>query len=833
MRRIIHFPLVCGVILALAGMLSSTMAHAQSLAEILTAIQKRKQLVEERKNVSGKLGLELANRVLAAYNAFPDDLSKKDVVPWPSDISDQEKTDAQSLENETPDLINWQGVSTHWPTDADIAKVGIDGQIKLINQAWDELDQLDSEYWDSQSIEDGVGRLKAIQISKLPIGISINESRFVMQKLAARVRNFRLVKDWPILMQGADNVSDWQEYWVQSSWADLSGDGSYAAISPLYYAISRDDYGIYSVYYHWIPYSAKSAASSADGQIQQYTNFSYFVTDMSGLGSVPDLPNDTYGDAGNLLWVSQDATANISQLDVSLAPFNGTWAGIPYNGKWVDKGSFNSDGLWQSQWVYEVQFPHQSSSSFLPDDFIGLDYPTANTESISTLNATTGLGMQTAFLANFGQEFAGKTNAPPEVLPALRIEPRLEDGELVVRLANTPANECELVWKFPRAITTGNGDNDYGTGALADHNVLTVRGCGAWDAVYSGGLGDREQELQWSGDYKSSYKRWKNFEDYDIEYWQAVLVQVKSQTYAVNIKQLSEARYKYQVDFYRQDQFGESKVSGRYGISGSPIASYTVENPESDPDSNPGSLKISTSDGAIYLLTLMQSKSTVNNITYADSRWILSLTQNSTELLHKDVSVTQQRYSWIRDYNLYQNGGYWQISKSQPKKVVDQTSINGVALPQVTTTYWDFDWQLANIGGNWDYDWQMLGVASSGHSTRQYIDKVVEVSSDGTRTTSYTYSWDTKDKTDRHRDMVVYDHINYLTQIQQSGGPNPYTANYDSAGQLTSYSDTWGSENVTYSGNTVTRTEKINGQPVRTLVTTYSGDMSKATTTAQ
>jgi YD repeat-containing protein len=146
----------------------------------------------------------------------------------------------------------------------------------------------------------------------------------------------------------------------------------------------------------------------------------------------------------------------------------------------------------------------------------------------------------------------------------------------------------------------------------------------------------------------------------------------------------------------------------------------------------------------------------------------------------------------------YNNDG----SFNTPYKVIDDTTQDGAALPEVTSTYWDNE------------------------ANPEKIDQVVENGgADGVRTTTYTYAW--------LNDANGVPQIDHLSQIQQSGGSNPYTANYDDAGQLTSYSDTWGSETVTYSENTVTTTQKINGQPVRTLVTTYSGDMSKATTTAQ
>jgi hypothetical protein len=70
--------------------------------------------------------------------------------------------------------------------------------------------------------------------------------------------------------------------------------------------------------------------------------------------------------------------------------------------------------------------------------------------------------------------------------------------------------------------------------------------------------------------------------------------------------------------------------------------------------------------------------------------------------------------------------------------------------------------------------------------------------------------------------------------VVQTGGANPYTAEYhNDAGLLTHYADTYGSVDVSYAGNKVTQSEKMNSQPVKTLETTYSGDMAQATTVAK
>ena len=143
----------------------------------------------------------------------------------------------------------------------------------------------------------------------------------------------------------------------------------------------------------------------------------------------------------------------------------------------------------------------------------------------------------------------------------------------------------------------------------------------------------------------------------------------------------------------------------------------------------------------------------------------------------------------------------WVIS--QPYKVIETTEVDdSVTLPTVTTTYWD--------------EW----------ANPERIDEIKEVGDDGTRTTTYTYH--------KENDADGHPQIKYLEKIEQSGGLNPYTADYDEAEQLTHYTDTYGSVDVGYSGSTVTRTEKSkSGSTVRTLTTTYTGDMTQATTVAK
>lgn len=92
-----------------------------------------------------------------------------------------------------------------------------------------------------------------------------------------------------------------------------------------------------------------------------------------------------------------------------------------------------------------------------------------------------------------------------------------------------------------------------------------------------------------------------------------------------------------------------------------------------------------------------------------------------------------------------------------------------------------------------------------------------EIGFDGTRKTNFTYSGTGIDK--------------HISGIVQNGGLNPYSATYNEREMLTHFESGPNTVDISYSGTTVTRVEKVNGNVTGTRVSQYSGDMTRITTT--
>ena len=366
------------------------------------------------------------------------------------------------------------------------------------------------------------------------------------------------------------------------------------------------------------------------------------------------------------------------------------------------------------------------------------------------------------FKADFSQDFSFPAAAVPEELPPLQIVPDLPHGMLRLPLARAPASECELVWAVGSA-----------TSACAARGSLSVAGCGDWDAVYSGATTDREPEYQWQGTFIDQNKRWTNFDAYLAEWWQPVLTQLKTATWTVNLTQLD--RYSYKIDFYYPSQVGaKNAATGRYTFTGSPAESWTVANASAD-DTNAGQVRITTATAVYDLNTTAPSTSVTQwSLTAHDRQSTPATFLNKNVTLTTDSSVTYG-----------QTPGY---------TVVDTTSLDGHALPVVTTTYWDL-------------------------SNPDHIDQISENGgTEGTRTTQYTYQWNTSE--------FGYLSIDHLTNIAQTGGTNPCSADYDANGLLTNYVNGSSQVQIGYNGAVATRTESFGGANVRTAQTTYSSGLT-------
>jgi hypothetical protein len=814
------------LILALCGP-GTFAAHGQTLAQVLTAIQKRNRLVQERENVN----IDLANASMYSFYWTP-------------------------LVHKTIQLIQWAGVGDS-PNEGNVNALAVNDQVKLLDQAWTETEKLQGYFVDPRKFASGVGMVDYMQCDEeRPV---INKETFprVLTMLARKLSSINTLL-WPLSWEYTFFDTNEPSASMPTSppatftHFDVTGNVNFSCTSVsssggIAMAVGYGENGgqARSDGICGFPYkTVGKAPGSFPGDIQVFTNFSYVVNQISDL----TWPSDSGGDGtAQTLYHSSQQRALDTEVDAGATTdlnlprlFAGDVSQLSLQGNLIkhteDNGTIIEDFI--------PNLPNQTSTlrnsifDLSPDDqppsWDLLDYFVGGLWGVA--RGGPSLHLITLFKAKFADGFSYPTQSPPEKPPLLRLEPDFAHGRLNLQLANSPTHECELIWQFPECIQTPTQYWKGSSGSISARCILQARGVGDWDAVYSGKPEDRESELQWNGTWDTKNDCWPTFESYLREFWRPVLKQLVCATYGVNVTQ--KDRYTYQIDFFRRDQVSQDKDknTGEYTFpTTGAVDTFLVSNPKGD-DAQAGYLEIVVHKGqrneATYDVTLSQNLDSDQNVTESD--W--SYTGPS---INKMVTVTPAVVTLDWSSENYQI--------TQKKTVVDTTTLDGVAQPKVTTTYWEWapDYNPTLIySQSWDWLFLSKGVDDTLESWSGFfappderIEKVVEEGSDGIRTTTYTYHWD--DQTmplppqDGYGNNLTYHGIDYLMKIEQTGGPNPYTANYDSAGQLTSYSDKWGSETVAYSGQIVTRTQKINGQPVRTLVTTYSGDMSTATTTAQ
>jgi len=477
----------------------------------------------------------------------------------------------------------------------------------------------------------------------------------------------------------------------------------------------------------------------------------------------------------------------------------GDFSGLTIAGQWKNFANIDAP---IPDYVFVPEFKDQDNPALWEDVYDPLDSDNVNSQILTAWYARNDLpylndlsvsrmqfNFESFFTADFGPEFSFPAHDLPEKAPPLQLVPDLGHGLLKVRLASAPASDCELVWKAPPIIQCADfspSDPESQFGGLSARNVLGVVGGGNWDAVYSGLTEDREPQLYWRGGYLDPNGRWPDFGQYVKEWWKPVLTQLvtfsgtdtarKAATYGLNIMQ--HGRYKYQIDFYRADQVGaKNATSGLYTFLGQPVDSWIVENPTRD-DSQNGQLRI-TSTNAVYNITLSQTQDP--DPTYIQSTWNFEMIdRHSSDVLTSGTTIiTPTAVSSIGSVIL---------------EVVENNTVDHVALPEVTGTYVASD-TFTHV---WAYP---LSLSS-----------ILEQDTYGTRTTNWP------------------DYYRSQTRAE-TGGCNPYSVNYDPNGLLTSSSNGPTQELVSYSGAVATGTETFNGARVRTFQTTYSPDLTSATTT--
>lgn len=151
-------------------LLASTASHAQSLADVLSSIQERKQTIEQSKQVDVHLRREFVNSQ----------------TPIPS----------QSL-------IEWEGLGATFPCDSDTASLGMDARITLLNQAIRELRKLQTSYLNFRE-EDLVagakaGALRPYMLEDFPDPGRAGADNYhqVLRLLAQSIRRLSVL-EWPV-----------------------------------------------------------------------------------------------------------------------------------------------------------------------------------------------------------------------------------------------------------------------------------------------------------------------------------------------------------------------------------------------------------------------------------------------------------------------------------------------------------------------------------------------------------------------------------------------------------------------------------------------------------
>ncbi|MGC3989092.1 MAG: hypothetical protein QM796_05290 [Chthoniobacteraceae bacterium] len=409
-----------------------------------------------------------------------------------------------------------------------------------------------------------------------------------------------------------------------------------------------------------------------DGYLELTETSAYGMSVFNGMastsfGSRSDPGEHLIADAA---FEKQSVPQDLTGGDLGLGPGNG----ITINGNWVNAGS--------NSWYFDPQLPGQSNVDFYQAGYGGV------------------LASFTVYIVpTFGQEFLSTAPLLPEEPQSPEIIPELSRNRLKIKLGNTPATDCDLIWDFSEAPFQYQGA---GVG-LVEHRHLKVEGSGKWDAVYSSKAADREPVIQWPSSSSVSYKRWSSFPAYIGDWFFPVLKQLKTSTYTLNVSQVDA--FSYRIDFYFSSQVGaKDSATGLYSISGlSPVDSIIVENPLADDDAADW-VRITTNK-AVYDLTLNPENDRVT--------WNLSAWDQATSNVFLDEEVIDK----YADYEYIDN--FYTIVL--PFEVDENVSLDGVALPKVTTSYWD----------TW--------------ANPLRIDAIIESGDDGTRTTSYTYDWEEDD----------------------------------------------------------------------------------------
>jgi RHS repeat-associated protein len=751
------------LVLALEILLVPISGRAQTLSEILGALQDRRELLRESTNMQNLL--------------YPPQSGSSPV----------------SL----PSLIAWQGVavSDTTPAETEIESLSINQQVALVRQAWGLVFQNNGE---GEMFHYFGGPLS---LANYPDAIRLLGSALHSPVL---VPWYGAVAATELSMSGT-NAPPWsdpgsmvsgsaQDDGTNSdSYAQESSEGFYLGAAAQSLPATGTDGNSYTTYlegsgativtgYYTYP------SPSQSGTLEVLGNSSYFINGTAKLpfpnGSSDANTNQTFYQTGTYMLSSSAVPLGNEYLELSSSLSSSTLTSGSFPGQWVN--FYQDPNLNIGNYSYYLTLTAQTSGSFAWPQSVGF--------SSSPGGGVLGVPISCYlyFAPNLQAEFSSTASPLPEAMPPLRIVPDFAENQLKVRLANEPSDDCTLYWVLESDSTQ----------SLAARHILNVEGCGKWDAVWSGLSKDREPEYDWNGDFFSDpNERWPDFLTYLTEWWRPVLRQLKTETYFVNIVEnqgSKGATSYYEVDFYRADQVGaKSSISGTYSLIGtpSPIEKWVVRNMSQD-DSQGGQMRVAATNASGIVSnydvtgTDSQSQTGVDTQTYT-----ISAAANGTPFLsatESEVYDPTQTYGQTPQYTYTEN-----------------MAVDGQTLPELTTTYWDVEahpakitWQDVTI--NYSYSW------SADSDNNEVIQYLAGISQSG-GPNPYSESYDSNELMTDYQSGSTGLHWDYSSnnQVVESGSFNSqqvyqlatsYSKGLTSATTDSGMNDAASAENVLFPG---------------------------------
>jgi RHS repeat-associated protein len=468
MRR---FLLALLVVTGLLGAIVET--HAQTLGEVIRAVQRRNLLSQESEFDDPVLNIQWGN----GLGAMPDD-SAVDGLP-------------------------------------------LETQMILLRQAWRESWSISGAFYEERFMRGDDIRTERFDFEKLQGRINPENFHYLLRLLAYRLSHMRTVW-WDSRVTGLS-------YGFGCLWSDYGANSGSDPTPPLLAAQMSESSSphppsettyptvFFSIYgatgmtsYPGVnrgivlPGLTAHGSTKCDGRVIFASNFDYFTVNTTD--GWPEIYENAgqhpFGDAE----VPKDGTSAMSTPSIL---GGGELNGLAFLGYW--EPILNEDDhitVLGKKW--RPSDKNQGSQDFLNE----------------VVNQTTTLNTAVYFEGAFGSAGAEFTSLPErevEEAPPLKPEQTLYRNRLRIRLANAPANECWLEW--------GNSTDP------SMHSGLLPKGGGNWDAVFSGKSEDREEQILWPASATSAHGMYDSYVFYVNDWWRPVLRQLVCETYGLDIEQ--------------------------------------------------------------------------------------------------------------------------------------------------------------------------------------------------------------------------------------------------------------------------------------------------------